>query len=252
LAAGDPSVKRILIIGATSAMAQACARRWAAPGNRIFLAARNAIRTQQIADDLAVRGAVAESYVFDANIIESHAALLGNAKKMLGEIDIVLIAHGTLADQAACQISVQQTLAEIQTNGLSTVALLTLIANSMEAQGHGAIAVISSVAGDRGRPSNYVYGAAKALVSTFCDGLRARLFKTGVHLVTVKPGFVDTPMTAGLNLPKVLTATPEQVARDIDNAIAHQREVLYTAWYWRWIMLIIKMIPAPIFKKLSL
>ncbi|HSB96316.1 MAG TPA: SDR family oxidoreductase, partial [Spongiibacteraceae bacterium] len=232
--------------------AEACARHWAGPDSRFFLVARNSVHLGQIADDLAARGASAESYVLDANIIEGHAAMLDAAQKMLGAIDIVLIAHGTLSDQQACQNSVAQTLAEINTNGLSTVALLTLIANIMEQQGRGSIVVISSVAGDRGRPSNYVYGAAKAMVSAFCDGMRARLFKAGVHLVTVKPGFVDTPMTAGLNLPKLLTASTVQVARDIDNAVARKKEVLYTAWYWRWIMLIIKTIPASIFKKLSL
>jgi short-subunit dehydrogenase len=245
-------MKRVLIIGATSAMAEACARCWAAPGNRFFLVARNAARIAQIADDLTVRGALAESYALDVNHTDGHAQMLAAAKAALGEFDIVLIAHGTLSDQGACQLSVAQTLAEIQTNGLSTVALLTLIANTMETQRHGTIAVISSVAGDRGRPSNYVYGAAKSMLNAFCEGLRARLFKAGVHLLTIKPGFVATPMTAGLALPKLLTASVEQVARDIDNAITKKKNVLYTAWFWRWIMLVIKAIPEPIFKKLSL
>lgn len=245
-------MKRVLIIGATSAMAEACAKRWAAPGNRFFLVARNAVRLDQIADDLIVRGAQAEVYRLDINHSAAHAEMLAAAKNSLGEFDIVLIAHGTLSDQSACQLSVEQTVAEIHTNGLSTVALLTLIANLMEPQRHGAIAVISSVAGDRGRPSNYVYGSAKAMLSAFCEGLRARLFKAGVHLLTIKPGFVATPMTAGLALPKLLTASPEQVARDIDNAISKKKNILYTAWFWRWIMLVIKAIPEPIFKKLSL
>jgi decaprenylphospho-beta-D-erythro-pentofuranosid-2-ulose 2-reductase len=245
-------MKRILIVGATSAMALACARRWAESGTRFFLVARNAERLTQIAGDLAVRGADAESYTLDVDDVGAHAAMLQAAAKSLGGFDIVLIAHGTLPDQQACQQSVEQTLAQIQTNGLSTIALLTSIAGFMESQRHGSIAVISSVAGDRGRPSNYVYGAAKAMVSAFCEGLRGRLFKVGVHVLLIKPGFVATPMTAGLNLPKVLTASPEQVARDIDNALGKKSDVLYTAWYWRWIMLVIKAIPAAVFKKLSL
>lgn len=245
-------MKRVLIIGATSAMAMACARHWAGPGSRFFLVARNAARLQQIADDLIARGSLVECGVLDINAVDAHAAMLANAKNSLSEIDIVLIAHGTLPDQSACQTSVDKTLMEIQTNGLSTIALLTAIANIMELQRHGTIAVISSVAGERGRPSNYVYGAAKALVSSFCEGLHARLYKVGVHVLTIKPGFVDTPMTHGLNLPKLLTVAPERVALDIDAAITRKKDVLYTAWFWRWIMLIIKLIPVAVFKRLSL
>jgi decaprenylphospho-beta-D-erythro-pentofuranosid-2-ulose 2-reductase len=142
-------------------------------------------------------------------------------------------------------------LAEISTNGLSVVALLTLVANQLEQQGHGAIAVISSVAGDRGRQSNYVYGSAKAMVSAFLSGLRQRLAKKGVHVITVKPGFVDTPMTA--HLPKgPLWAKPEQVAKDIRRAIDKGQRIVYTPGFWRFIMLIIKHIPEFVFVKLKL
>jgi short-subunit dehydrogenase len=245
-------MKRIVIVGATSAIAQACARLWAVPGSRFFLVARNESRLQQTADDLVARGAAAACWMLDVDDVSAHEPMWRAARESLGEIDTVLIAHGTLPDQKACEASVELSLREIHTNGLSTIALLTLIANSMEQQRSGSIAVISSVAGDRGRPSNYVYGAAKSMVSSFCEGLRARLHRSGVNVLTIKPGFVDTPMTAGLALPAALVSSPERVARDIDAAIASRASVLYTAWFWRWIMLVIKLIPVAIFRKLSL
>ncbi|MGH6648064.1 SDR family oxidoreductase [Aquabacterium sp.] len=245
-------MKKILIVGATSAMAEACARLWAQQGDHLFLAARNAAQLQSLAADLATRGATkVGTRVFDANQHGQHAALLADATQTLGGLDTVLIAHGTLTDQERAQHDVAYALAEIGTNGLSVVALLTLVANQLEQQGRGAIAVISSVAGDRGRQSNYVYGGAKALVSAFTSGLRQRLAKKGVRVITVKPGFVDTPMTA--HLPKgPLWAKPEQVARDISQAIDQGRRIVYTPGFWRLIMLIIKTIPEFVFVKLKL
>src|SRR5258708_5009690 len=187
--ASEPTVgQRIGIIGATSAIAVACARRWAARGARFFLVARNAARLEQVAQDLLARGAAASArHVLDANSIEDHATMLEAAFSALGEIDTVLIAHGTLSNQAACEQDAALTLREFSTNAVSVVTLLTALALRMERQGRGAIAVISSVAGERGRRSNYVYGAAKAAVTTFCEGLRARLFRAGVQLTIVKP-----------------------------------------------------------------
>ncbi|WP_250523076.1 MULTISPECIES: SDR family NAD(P)-dependent oxidoreductase, partial [unclassified Caballeronia] len=131
-------------------------------------------------------------------------------------------------------------------------ALITPIANRLEAQRHGTLAVISSVAGDRGRPSNYLYGSAKAALQAFLEGLRARLFKVGVHVVDIKPGFVATPMTAGLPLPGPLVATPEKVAKDIVRGIDRKKDVLYTPWFWWGIMLIIRNVPRFVFKRASL
>jgi short-subunit dehydrogenase len=147
---------------------------------------------------------------------------------------------------------VDATLHEFSTNALSTIALLTRLASLFEAQHSGTIAVISSVAGDRGRASNYVYGAAKAAVTTFCEGLRARLFKSGVHVLTIKPGFVDTPMTAGLALPKPLVATPEEVGKDIVRAVAQGKDLLYTPWFWSAIMLVVRSLPRFVIKRVSL
>ncbi|MDE2595174.1 MAG: SDR family NAD(P)-dependent oxidoreductase, partial [Burkholderiales bacterium] len=166
-------MRKILIVGANSAIAQACARRWAQRGDALFLAARGAPQLLSLVDDLKVRGVkLIGSRVFDANQMQDHAALLADAARALGGLDTILIAHGTLTDQARAQADVPYALAEIATNGTSVVSLMSLAAEQFEKQGQGAIAVISSVAGDRGRQSNYVYGSAKALVSAFASGLR--------------------------------------------------------------------------------
>lgn len=246
-------MKNILIIGATSAIAEATAQRYAAKGNRFYLLARNEERLKGIASDLLVRGAASvETASFDANSTATHQSILEQAKNTLGDLDIVLIAHGTLGDQKKCEAETEIALQEIQTNALSTISLLTHLANMMEKQHHGTIAVISSVAGDRGRPSNYVYGTAKAAVTTFCEGLRARLHKSGVHVLTVKPGMVDTPMTEGISAPEILMAKPEQIANDIINAIVKKMDMLYTPWYWRFVMMGIIHLPNKIYKRFNL
>jgi decaprenylphospho-beta-D-erythro-pentofuranosid-2-ulose 2-reductase len=241
----------VLIVGATSAIAQATATRYAAEGARFFLVGRNAGKLAAVAEDLGVRGAAgAETYTLDVTAIERHAEMLDAATKALGTVDAVLIAHGTLGDQQASEAFVEETLREWDTNCTSVIALLTLLANHFERQRHGVIAVITSVAGDRGRRSNYVYGAAKAALNTFLQGLRGRLSAANVRVVTIKPGFVDTPMTA--HLPKgMLFASPERVGADIHRAMTKGPDVLYTPWFWRYIMMIVKAIPEPIFKKLS-
>lgn len=147
---------------------------------------------------------------------------------------------------------IRRSRCEFNTNATAVIALLTRIANALEAQRSGALAVISSVAADRGRPSNYLYGSAKAALSAFCEGLNARLFKAGVHVLTIKPGFVSTPMTAGLPLPGPLVASPEKVSRDIVRAIDKRKDTLYTPWFWAIIMLIIRSVPKPVFKRTSL
>lgn len=245
-------MRKILIVGGTSAMAEACARLWAQRGDSLYLAARNEAQLQSVVADLKTRGAQrVGAKAFDANQFEQHAALLADATRFMDGLDTVLIAHGTLSDQARAQGDVPYALGEITTNGTSVVSLMTLAGEQLEKQGHGAIAVISSVAGDRGRQSNYVYGSAKALVSAFASGLRQRLAKKGVHVITVKPGFVDTPMTAHLKK-GALWAKPDQVARDISQAIDKGRTIVYTPGFWRLIMLIIKHIPEFVFVKISL
>jgi short-subunit dehydrogenase len=245
-------MSNILIIGATSAIAEHCARLWAARGDTLFLVGRNQERLSVIASDLRVRGAaqVYEQYA-DLNAFDQQAELIESAYSTLKKIDAVLIAHGTLSDQDACQQSIKLTLDEIQNNALSTVALLTILANHFEQQGLGSIAVISSVAGDRGRASNYVYGSAKAMVTTFTSGLRQRLTSRGVNVVTIKPGFVDTPMTASFKK-GLLWAQPNTVAKQIVKAIDQKKSVVYAPGFWRWIMLIIQHIPNVVFKRIKL
>ncbi len=246
-------MKRILIIGATSAIASACARIWAEQGATFVLVARHPKKLAQTADDLKARGATAVStYTMDAVDFSAHQPMLKSAIASLEQIDIALLAHGTLPDQKSCEQDVKIALKEIMNNGTSVISLLTLLANQMEAQGNGTIAVISSVAGDRGRPSNYVYGTAKAAVSTFCQGLRARLFKVGVSVVDIKPGFVATPMTQGLDLPGALVAEPTQVADRITKAIERGKNTVYAPSFWALIMMIIRNIPEFVFKRLNL
>ena len=246
-------MKNIVVVGATSAIAIACAREWAAEGARFFLVARNQERMEQVAADLTARGAASAAvYRLDIDRLDDHAAMLADCAARMDSIDIVLIASGTLPDQAACQSDPAVAVREFHTNALSLIALLTPLANRLEAQRHGTLAVISSVAGDRGRPSNYLYGSAKAALQAFLEGLRARLFKVGAHVVDIRPGFVATPMTAGLPLPGPLVATPEKVAKDIVRAVARKKDVIYTPWFWWGIMFIIRNVPRFVFKRASL
>ena len=246
-------MQNILIIGATSAIAEATARLFASRGNRLFLVARNAEKLDIVAADLRVRGA-AEVFTaaLDATDFNAHRDLFDTVERALGDIDIALIAHGTLSNQAHCEQSIDAMRHELDINAVSTLAMLTDLANRMEVRHRGTIAVISSVAGDRGRQSNYVYGAAKAAVTAFLSGLRQRLATSGVNVLTIKPGFVDTPMTASIANKGALWARPERVAADIVKAIDAHRKVIYVPWFWRWILLVIRSVPETIFSKLKL
>lgn len=245
-------MKKILIIGATSAIAQATARLWAAQGHRLYLLGRNEERLQAIAADLTVRGAESARYaLLDVNDFAQHAAVLDAAVATLDGLDVAMLAHGTLGDQKACQDDFAAALRELNTNLVSVMSLSTHLANRLEAQRHGAIAVISSVAGDRGRQSNYVYGTAKGAVTVFMQGLRNRLHQSGVQVLTVKPGFVDTPMTAQFSK-GVLWATPERIALAIQDGVEKRRDVVYAPSFWRAIMVVIRLIPERLFKKLKL
>lgn len=243
---------RALIIGATSAIAEATARGLARRGAALYLVGRNAQRVAAIAADLRTRGASqVEQEAMDVNDFAAHEAMLDRAMRAAGGLDIVLIAHGTLSDQQACEESVQLTMHELSTNALSVVALCTRIAPRLSAQGGGTLAVISSVAADRGRRSNYVYGSAKALVSAYLSGLRQRLSPAGVQVLTIKPGFVDTPMTAAF-AKGPLWASPQRIAAGILSAIDKRRDVVYLPGFWRPVMWIMRMIPERIFKRVAL
>jgi len=250
------AMTRIIIFGATSAIAHATARIWAARGAHLFLVGRNAQKLQSVADDLRTRaapGAVIASAQADLDMLAEHPALIATAVTALGgNLDIALIAHGNLPDQARCQADVQEMLSQLNTNGVSVVSLCTLLANRFEAQNSGCLAVITSVAGDRGRQSNYAYGAAKGLVIRFLQGLRNRLTPRGIAVIDIRPGFVDTPMTAAIDKGGPLWAQPTKVAADIVRAVDRRRSVVYTPWFWRYIMLIIVSIPEKIFNRLKL
>ena len=246
-------MQHIVIIGATSAIAEATARLYAKQGAQLYLLARNMARLETIAEDLKIRGASSVSFArFEAANIDEYGSILEKAIGALGSIDIALIAHGTLGNQKSSEENSTIALHELQTNALSAITILTMLANIMEKQKKGILAVISSAAGDRGRPSNYVYGTAKAALTTFCEGLSARLFKSGVHVLTIKPGIVDTPMTQSISIPAILRAQPEKIAIDIKNAIENKKDILYTPWYWKYVMLSIIHLPTGVFKKLNL
>ena len=245
-------MKKILIIGATSVIAEHCARLWAVRGDALYLVGRNEERLKAIASDLKVKGAAQiYTYHMDLNEMDNHVTMLDKAELALGNIDTVLIAHGTLSNQKNCEQSVIEAIAEIQTNALSIVSLLTLIANRFEKKRNGTIAVISSVAGDRGRISNYVYGSSKAMVTSFTSGIRQRLHKANVAVVTIKLGFVDTPMTAHFKK-GLLWAKPDFVSAKIVKAIDQRKNEVYIPSFWRFVMTVIKIIPENIFKKINI
>ncbi|MEQ8408351.1 MAG: SDR family oxidoreductase [Gammaproteobacteria bacterium] len=241
----------ILIIGANSAIARATARLMAARGETLYLMGRNSERLQELVNDVEVRGAtISGSQVLDLGDPDTIKGTLQDAVNALGSLDAVLICHGSLPDQSQCEADYQAAKQAISVNGLSVIALLTELAPIMSTQGSGTIAVVTSVAGDRGRQPNFVYGAAKAMVSTYLEGLRGKLLKSGVHVIDIRPGLVDSPMTAHMEKGP-LWAMPEQVAIRIVQAIDKQQHTVYTPGYWRLIMAIVKSIPAVIFKRLK-
>ena len=243
---------RILIIGATSAIAESVARLYATRGVSMYLLARDRNRGEAIARDLTVRGAAeARASTLDASDLAMHASVLETAWAAFGGFEVVLIAHGTLPDHARCDADTDYALREFAINGSSTIALANRIAQKLEAQSTGTLAVISSVAGDRGRASNYLYGAAKAAVSAYTSGLRQRLNARGINVLTIKPGFVDTPMTAAFKK-GALWAKPDQAARGIVRAIDKRRGVVYLPWFWWGIMAVIRGIPEFVFRRIKL
>lgn len=243
---------KIFIFGATSAIAEATARLFAEDGASLFLVARDQEKLANIAEDLRVRGATGVvTATCDARDFQQHQELVNQVFGELGGLDILLIAHGTLPDQKDCEQSFNSLRREFEINAMGVMSLLTHTANRYEEQGFGSLCAISSVAGDRGRQSNYVYGAAKGAVSIFLSGLRNRLSSKGIHVMTIKPGFVDTPMTRDFDK-GLLWATPEQIAQGIRSGIKKKKDVLYLPWFWSFIMTIIRSIPEAVFKRLKL
>jgi len=243
-------MKNILILGATSDMAQAIARKFAAEGWSLTLAARNTDLLEPIAGDLKVRAnTTVEALRFDATDFDHHAAFY---ESLPTRPDVVICVFGYMGDQMAARSDFEEAHRTIDINFTGAVSILNVVADDFEKRGHGTIAGVSSVAGDRGRQSNYIYGSAKAGFTAYLSGLRNRLAKKGVHVMTVKPGFCRTKMTENLELPGALTAEPEQVAEAVFKGVQNKRNVVYTLWMWRWIMLIIRHIPEFLFKRMGL
>lgn len=246
-------MQNIAIFGATSGIAQAVFRSYCKDGNRIVLVARSRSKLDTLKVDSETRGENTEitTLAHDFGDNECLGKIVDQILDVLGFIDVALVAYGTLPDQNECEENDQELLDSVAINFSSPAVLLNILARKMEAQKRGTLAVITSVAGDRGRKSNYAYGAAKAGLSIYVDGLRGRLFASGVNVLNIKPGYVSTPMTAHLHQGP-LFAKAEVVAKQIVRAIQSHKSTLYTPFFWRLIMIIIKSIPEFVFKKLSI
>ncbi len=242
--------KTILIIGGNSDVGKAIAIDFAKKGCHLILTSRKGGQLESFRSDLEIRYSIkCEISLLDILDFESHKMFYENLSK---KPNIVVTAIGYLDNQEESQENFKETLKSIQSNYTGLVSILNIISNDFEIKRAGTIVGISSVAGDRGRGSNYIYGSSKAAYSAYLSGLRNRLIKSNVHVITVKPGFIQTKMTENLELPKLLTATPNEISNSIFKAIKKKRNVVYSKWFWKWIMLIIKFIPEEIFKKLSL
>jgi short-subunit dehydrogenase len=244
--------KRVVILGATSAIAEQAARLWAGEGAHLVLAGRNAERLRSIADDLRVRGAAAaHAVVLDLADADAQAEL-DRMAELIGPVDVVLLAYGVLGDQAAAEQDPAVARAVLETDFLSASVWCLAAANHFASRHAGVLIVIGSVAGDRGRMSNYIYGAAKGGLAILVQGIAHRLAPTGARAVLIKPGFVDTPMTAGIAPKGFLWARPEAIAAGIKKAAESGGPIVYAPWWWRFVMLIIRLVPARIFHKTKL
>lgn len=246
--------KRIVIVGATSAIAEHCARYWLEKQpSDLTLVGRDAKRIERVAKDLKVRSPQSEIRVVQAEFLNPKA-ISATVKNIVesGRVDIVLIAHGSLPDQSECQNDLQSCSDALEINGVSPVLYAEAFAKEMEKANHGTIALIGSVAGDRGRKSNYVYGAAKGLVARYAQGLQHRFASTGVKVVLIKPGPTDTPMTAHLKEKGAKLAPVEDVATRIVEGIELGKPVVYAPGKWWLIMMIIRHLPAFVFNKMDI
>jgi short-subunit dehydrogenase len=244
--------KRILILGAASAIAESAAKLWAAQGARFALVARNAERLEAIAANLRTLGA-AETHVFALDCAHVDARVeFAKIVEALGGLDIALLAYGTLGEQKALETDPKAVADLIVTNFSSAVAWCLEIAALLERQRSGVLIALGSVAGDRGRRSNFIYGACKGGLARVVEGIAHKLAPVGARAVVVKPGFTDTPMTADFEKKGLLWAKPEAIAAVIVKAAESGGPVVYAPVFWRFIMLVIRHLPAPIFNKLNI
>lgn len=245
--------KNIVVIGATSAIALHACRYWAKENANFFLVARDDLKLSRVREDLISFGAT-RVVLHTQDLLDqgAHPRIIEEASKCFDKVDHLLVAHGTLLDQSQAAGNVEMAMSEINANYLSQVSLLILFSRVFVNQKEGNIGVISSVAGDRGRMSNFVYGSAKGGLSVFCEGLRNHLYHQGVSLTLIKPGMVATPMTQSLNIQSPLLAKPEVVGQEIAKGMSRHRKVIYTPFYWRTVMFIIRHIPSFLFDRLKL
>jgi short-subunit dehydrogenase len=243
--------KRIVVIGATSSIAEHCARLWLQSGADLVLVARDQARTERVAADLRVRGPGSHIEVMRSGFLDAAEIERTVEACWGGGVDLVLIAHGVLPDQGECERDLAACRASLDVNAISPVLFAEAFARRMALQNRGTLAVIGSVAGDRGRKSNYVYGAAKGLVDRYLQGLRHRFAGSGVKVAIIKPGPTDTPMTAHLKGSAKL-APVEDVARAIVGALERGQEVIYAPGKWRLIMLVIRHLPGFVFNKMNI
>ena len=247
------SGRTVLVLGAASAIARAVAGEFARRGYDLLLAGRDSAELDALAADLRLRhGVQAEGRPFDALAFDTHGAFVEACREASGDsLAGAVLCFGYLGDQSAAEKDPAEARRVFDTNLLGAVSILGLLANHFEEKRGGFLCAISSVAGDRGRQSNYMYGAAKAGLTVFLQGLRNRLLPAGVRVITIKPGFVDTQMTFGM--PGLfLVASPEAVARGIVRAILKGKDQVYLPRFWRLVMLVIRLIPEKIFKRLRL
>src|SRR5262245_17223388 len=243
---------RILVLGAASAIAQAYARLRAGEGAGFVLAGRRGDRLAAIADDLKVRGAAAVDVIeIDLVAMEGIKAAARDLRARFGEPDEILIAYGVLGNQAAAERDPMLARTLLDANLTSAVVWALALLNGRPVEAPLTVIGLGSVAGDRGRASNFVYGAGKAGFERFLEGLAHKYAGSPVHVLVVKPGLVDTPMTAGMPKGGFLWSAPERVAADIHKAVARGRRRLYTPWFWWPIMLIIRHLPWFVFRRLK-
>jgi len=249
----NTGLQRLLIVGATSAIAEQCARRWIATPSDVLLLGRDVEKLERIAVDLRIRSPLSKITTAVADFLDSCEIREAIARFTdAGPIDTALIAHGTLPEQGHCQQDLRDCRAALEVNGISPALFMEVIAGHMEAAGKGRLAVIGSVAGDRGRKSNYVYGAAKGLLERYAQGLQHRLAGSGVSVTLVKPGPTNTPMTAKLLDSGVSLAKAEDVAKAIVNGVGKGKPVIYAPGKWIVIMMVIKHLPRFVFNHLDI
>ena len=244
--------QQIVVLGAASAIAEATARIWAKQGARLVLVARDKERLDAITANLKTLGASeVRAVVLDCAKADAHAELAGMVES-LGGLDILLLAYGTLGDQKRLEAEPLDVAELIQTNFTSAVAWCLAASAILERQRSGALLVIGSVAGDRGRRSNFIYGACKGGLGRLVEGIAHKLAPLGARAVIIKPGFIDTPMTASFEKKGLLWAKPDVVAPIIVKAAERGGPVIYAPAFWRWIMLVIRLLPNFVFNKLNI